>query len=546
MAMTTLRRWRGGGVAALLLGVLLLAVLATANSLPADAEAKATLPADLAKIPSDGLLIVSGRVADLLGSELLQSVRAKTAKIGDELVKEFHERFGLPLEQIERMTLFLLSPLHAEGEPLLFVRTVKPYDLAKVIATIKNAKAKQYKDEMLYVSKDLAIYPLDDRSLVYGKLRDVQGLIDHPQPKTEGNLAAALRLAADKHSLVLGVNIKLFNDKVGDRLPGEVEPFQPLLQALAANLRVDFAADSRAAAVLTFAAEKDAQAAIKPAEAGLTLLCASLDRFLGEARPGESQEWKDFLHVLKQFQESLKAMRIEQKDATLQASMKVKIDAMAAGRTLLEAVRKVREAAGRAQGQNNLRQIALAMHNYTVPMGGRLPAHAIYSKDGKPLLSWRVSILPYIEQQKLYHQFHLNEPWDSEHNKKLLGKMPTIYAHPQDEKTLQEHTTYYQVFVGKGAVFEGKEGLRFPQSITDGTSNTIMIVEASKAVPWTKPEDIPYDPDKPLPKLGLPGVPYFLAALCDGSVRTVSQGISKETLRSVITCNNGDIPGSDW
>jgi hypothetical protein len=551
MAMQTLTRWRGGGIA-LLLGTLLLALLATRNSLPADAEAKvAVLPADLAKIPSDGMLIVSGRVADLWGSELIKPALQKYKKeIEEGPMQEFKSRIGLPPEQIERMTLLILSPPPPPPEePLWFVRTVKPYDLAKVIAAVKNVKPKKYKDEMLYVGdKDWTIYPLDDRSLVYGKLSEVNALIDHPQPKTDGNLASALRLAAGKHSMILGVNVKDFTDSLGNQLPGEVEPFLPLLQARSATLRVDFAADSRAAAVLSFAAEKDAKEAIKPAEAGIVLLRAGLSHIFAEAAKAKDnkESWGHFLRAFKPFQESLKEMRIEQKGAELHASIEAKIDPTSAGLTLADAVQKMREAAARAQGQNNLKQIALAMINYADTMRGQLPAHAIYSKDGKPLLSWRVLILPYLEQQALYNQFHLNEPWDSEHNKKLLAKMPKTYASPLDKKALKEHRTFYQGLHGKGAFFEGKQGIRYPASITDGTSITIMIVEASKAVPWTKPEDIPYDPDKPLPKLGLPGYSYFLASMCDGSVRTISRSITKETLRAAITRDAGDILGPDW
>jgi hypothetical protein len=318
-----------------------LAVLTTENALPADEETKAAaLPADLAKIPSDGALVLSGRVADLWGSELLKSAREKYKKEIDEgAMQEFQERFGLPLEQIERMTLFLLSPPPATSEPLLFVRSVKPYDLAKVVAKVKNVKVKKYKDAMLYIGdKNWTIYPLDNQSLVYGEMREVNVLIDHPQPKTEGNLTDAVRLAAGKHSLVFGVNVKLFMDSIGDRLPGTVEPFLPLLQARSATLSADFAADSHADAVLTFAADKDAKAAIKPAEAGIVLLRAALAGLLAQVNKSEERkepQWKDFLHVFQQFQESLKAMRIEQKGATLRASIEAKIDAAMAGRTLL-------------------------------------------------------------------------------------------------------------------------------------------------------------------------------------------------------------------
>src|SRR5207249_2954876 len=123
--------------------------------------------------------------------------------------------------------------------------------------------------------------------------------------------------------------------------------------------------------------------------------------------------------------------------------------------------------AGRRQGQNNLKQIGLAMHSYHDTYK-HLPMHAIYSKDGKtPLLSWRVAILPYIEQNNLYMQFKLDEPWDSAHNKKLLEMMPKTYQMPNVEGG-QPSTTRYLAFTGKGTVFEGTKGIRI-QDITDGT-----------------------------------------------------------------------------
>src|SRR5947209_1156373 len=123
--------------------------------------------------------------------------------------------------------------------------------------------------------------------------------------------------------------------------------------------------------------------------------------------------------------------------------------------------------------------------------------------------------------------------------------MPKIYASPHDETTSKEHKTLYQGFVGKGAFFEGKRGLTFAD-FTDGTSNTIMVAEATKAVPWSKPEDLPYDAAKPLPKLVRPGTHGFLAAMCDGSVRMIADKISEETLRNAITRNDGNPLGSDF
>jgi hypothetical protein len=541
-------RWRVGGAAGVLLGALLLAVLTTENALPADAEAKAAaLPSDLAKIPSDGYMAVSVRIADPWLGDLLKSMRQKHPKEIEFVLTEFKKYIGLSLEQMERTTMVLLDPISSKGDQLFFLRTVEPYDLAKVLAAHKNMKANKYKDQTFYAAdeKSWAVYPLDNRSLVFAKFNDIRILIDHPQPEREGRLAGALRMAAGKHAMVYAMNVKMFNDAVGDKLPGEVDPFRPLLQAQWNSVVVDLGKKSRVETALYFDSEKDAKAAIKPGQTGLTLLRAGVKS--GIAELGKEKDAKSIVELLERFQEPLKATKIEQQGKTLRAAVSVEIDPDLLGSTFVQTVQQMNASNKRREESLNLRLIAFVMQNYADSNGGRLPAQATYDKNGKPMLSWRVMILPYIEQVDLYNQFHLDEPWDSEHNKKLLAKMPKTYLSPQqDEKSIEEHLTYYQGFVGKGAFFEGKKGLRFPADFPDGTSQTIMIVEASKGVPWTKPEDIPYDADKPLPKLGLPGSTSYLAALCDGSVRTITPKLTERTLRAAITRNDGLPLGPDW
>jgi RNA polymerase sigma factor (sigma-70 family) len=185
----------------------------------------------------------------------------------------------------------------------------------------------------------------------------------------------------------------------------------------------------------------------------------------------------------------------------------------------------------------NLKQIALAMHNYH-DTNAHLPPAAIRDKNGKALLSWRVAILPWIEQDALYRSFHLDEAWDSPHNKELLAQVPPIYA-PVRNKPKDPNATYYQVFVGPGTVFERAKGQRI-NDITDGLSNTLLVVEAGEAVPWTKPADLPYDPEKPLPKLGGLFPDGFHAALCDGSVHFLKKkDYDEKTMRAAITRNDG-------
>src|SRR5260370_3576959 len=162
---------------------------------------------------------------------------------------------------------------------------------------------------------------------------------------------------------------------------------------------------------------------------------------------------------------------------------------------------KIREAAARSQSANNTKQIGLAMHNYN-DTHNSFPAHAIYSKDGKtPLLSWRVAILPYLEQDALYREFKVDEPWDSPHNKKLISKMPVNYK-PGGAGTKEVGKTYYQVVTGPDTVFDGAKKMKL-QDIKDGTSNTLMAIEAKDPVVWSKPEDLkmPKDKDK-IPAVG--------------------------------------------
>ena len=210
---------------------------------------------------------------------------------------------------------------------------------------------------------------------------------------------------------------------------------------------------------------------------------------------------------------------------------------------LLPAVQAAREAARRAQCTYNLKLIALALHNYHDVSGG-LPAAAILGKDGKPLLSWRVAILPYVEQQDLYNQFHLDEPWDSPHNKALIAKMPSVYSCPSRNRP-ESGTTTYKVFVGGGAAFDPAKGVGFA-AFSDGLSNTLAVVESKTAVVWTKPDDIPFDPKAP-PSLLDAGSPHpggFNALMSDGSVRFLKT-INPKVFRDLITRSGGEIIPAD-
>jgi hypothetical protein len=212
---------------------------------------------------------------------------------------------------------------------------------------------------------------------------------------------------------------------------------------------------------------------------------------------------------------------------------------------LLPAVQSAREAARLAGATNNLKQVILAMHMYaSADPHGRLPAQAICDPDGKPLLSWRVAILPFLDEVELFKKFRLDEPWDSEHNRALIPLMPACLADPgATPEQVREGLTTLQVFTGADTAFRKPyEPARFG-SILDGTSKTLAVVEVTpdNAVPWTKPEDHPFDSTRPIAGVGNPrragGV--FFGGFFDGSVRTFTPDIEQDVFKAAVTTAGG-------
>jgi prepilin-type processing-associated H-X9-DG protein len=210
--------------------------------------------------------------------------------------------------------------------------------------------------------------------------------------------------------------------------------------------------------------------------------------------------------------------------------------------------RSAAEAPMRAAARNDLMQIMLALHSFHDTNNG-LPA-GFADKTGKPGLSWRVAVLPFLEQPGLFQQFKLDEPWDSEHNKALIGKMPAVFAPP---RTSTNGYTFYRGFSGPNTWLPPLQqsarpgqallGVRLT-NITDGTSNTILVAEAYEPVIWTKPEEVAFDPNNP-PKLGGVFSSGFNVGMADGSVRFLRNGISPKTLAAAIGINDGNIVNLD-
>jgi prepilin-type processing-associated H-X9-DG protein len=211
---------------------------------------------------------------------------------------------------------------------------------------------------------------------------------------------------------------------------------------------------------------------------------------------------------------------------------------------LLPAVQASREAARRASCANNLRQIGLALHTYQASYGCFPPAY-IPDANGRPMHSWRVLILPYLEQQALYDQYRFDEPWDGPHNRALVARMPSIYRCPSDTGSDPSETSYLMI-VGPDTISDGPtaHGLG---DFSDGMSTTIAVIEAAdRGVNWMEPQDLPVEIvergiDRPKGR-GLhsdhPG--GVNAAFADGSVRFLSRGTDPDDLKAMSTIDGGE------
>jgi predicted Zn finger-like uncharacterized protein len=220
----------------------------------------------------------------------------------------------------------------------------------------------------------------------------------------------------------------------------------------------------------------------------------------------------------------------------------------APGALVLPALINVRGAAGKNATANNLKQIALGMHFYHDANNRIPPAPGVdLLNTGQPKLSWRVALLPHVEQGQLFNRFDQKQAWDQPPNNPLLQQRPMVYGTPINEPP-DPTTTFFQVCTGPNTLFpDVKTPVRMTQ-ITDGTSNTIFALQAqSGAVPWSKPADIVMTPaGQPLPAQ-LQGKGTMLVSMCDGSVRFVNLGkLSEETLRRAIDPKDGQPLGADW
>jgi hypothetical protein len=192
----------------------------------------------------------------------------------------------------------------------------------------------------------------------------------------------------------------------------------------------------------------------------------------------------------------------------------------------------------KTESANNLKELGLAMHLYHDYHGHFPPAvlrDPALGDRGQPY-SWRVALLPFLGEDALYSQYRRDEPWDSPANKAVLARMPRVFALPGSMRAAGG-LTHYQLLVGPGTAFERPDLKSRLIDFPRGADQTILAVEAAVPVPWTKPEDLPYDPDGPLPKVGGLVGNGFHALFADASVRWFEAEEQENALRKLVPRN---------
>ncbi len=506
-------------------------------------------PERFGDIPSDSIAVASIDLAALRDKPEMKLVPWEIADVA------CREQLGFSLSNVESIdvTLGMPSPMPEFGCSIRFANAADIGDLSDEMATPVEVAPK---DESLRF-RDLLEYPMirvaqrDERRVLVGTQGTLRRMLS--QRIQAGGPTVAL-VQSSSAPIRLAFNFS----KVRDLVSGFYEQSEPTIPepmredianiiALTENVMIEVQRTSDEGLRISFGTSSEPNAAelmscmdrlraegAKIARENLDVQL-ELDESLSDAMREAITSYSDRVQG---FVETEKLWSVEGDRVQLHMENSIMANYSTIGvltGLLLPAVQAAREAARRTASMNNMRQIVLSLFNYE-SANRKFPGRAVRNEDGEPLLSWRVMILPYLEENELFHEFRLDEPWDSEHNIQLLDRMPAIFLDPRQE-TPPGHTVFLAPY-GENSGWPD-ESFRISQ-ITDGTSNTISVVEAAAhlAVPWTKPDDLDVDQFQ-----GDSWMPEGLGAnvsMFDGSVRFLSRAIDFEVLRALFTMQGGE------
>jgi hypothetical protein len=498
-------------------------------------------------VPSDAMAVVVVRVQKIMESKLLEPV------FKEEMIAQQIKQAPFDQRQIEQG---VIAAVPGKGEQIVgegtsgvvVIRFTEPTDGKDFISKFApsgrvNFEQRKHEGKTYYAAQSVTfLFQPDAKTVVLASQEEtIKGMISGATGK--GPIAEKLKAAGTEDDVVAVVLLEPLRDlikKAQAGIPPQAKATPAVAELIAlpdqiksVTLTVNLSSPTLAKLALECLSAESSQKVndtlIKALEGVKPL--AGMAVMMARTSPDTPQAAKDAMDVGLRFLQGIKlAPAGDQVVVTVAKPKGLEKFVATVPQMIAEARGQAQDAARRAMRLNNLKQIALAML-MNENMNNCFPSN-ICDKQGKPLLSWRVAILPYLEEKALYDQFRLDEPWDSPNNKKLLDRMPAIY---QGQRAEKDGKTTVMVFAGKNTPFE--EGKKTAvRDLINGATNTIMAVEAGpdKAVPWTKPEDLPFDTNDPKAALGNVSPQGFLAVMFDCSQKTFLSGVSAETLRRMI------------
>lgn len=575
------------------------------------------------------------RFADIWESPGLAFYRKLLASLGEEEFAAIDAKFVPSPRQFETLTVIMPSVKirnampegKPTGESFLFVGTTKkPIEQADIMKSLGfegRIKSHQGTNYIFEESHWAGMLLLDPTTLVVGAEDSILRLIEQrAKPTGKSQLAKLFAREASKHTATLAVNpAVLTTPEIMKELP---DSLKPLLKASVAWAALDMKQLTMLSTTIDFATPEQTKEGEQAVSALRKLAHDLIEKGKKEIAKNESEATTrpvmGFLDLpahfnpilgkaaLKYLEASLKNLQIETNGTTVRTSLNLSEFFPAnADALLIMAFAGLNQFGGRyymsGRGgdreeipyyiNDQFKRISAALEAYHKDKGNYPPA-AIYSKDGQPLLSWRVLILPYMEQrpgdlridsegyerpipapnpnippgppqaaqtfEDLYKKFKLDEPWDSQHNKQLIERMPRPFRIDftmNNWRSRSEWKTGMQVFQGPDTLFPGKNGVSKGQ-VRDGVDGTVAVIfrdDPASSVAWTKPMDIPFAADKRLPKLisAMPEgqqrddgpyssskPPGLFVILADGKARRLPADFDEKDLKALITIAGGE------
>ena len=520
-------------------------------------EAIAAVPDLLAYVPADADLVAVIEARALLTDPALAPVVA-AMETDDAPAAGLKQYFGLEFAEIERVAFHVRSfapTPDGTALPVWVIRTAGPApDLPPMAPPTDAGNAVSL------------VVKADARTLVYSVFGPTDAMTaPAAEPFPTARLIPVVRRAGEPAGAVMFLNVAavrpvlspVLNDPPADPATTmALALFRPLLEntdAVAGALGLTDGGALELTVTADSPTERAAASVGATTRAGVTLLGNMLEN-VALPTGGDAAERAAVATGIGVARGTVKSAAVTTDGTRTTLTATADRSAPLLASLLLPAIRQAREAARRAQSQNNLKQLALALHTYH-SIHRSFPPRVVVENSVKH--SWRVELLPYLDEAALYAEYDKTQPWDSEANQKVLAKMPEVFRHPADDRG-EPFTSYFAVAATNPGVGVNRgptawnpdpgEAFRIA-GVRDGTVNTLLVVEARQPIPWTKPEDLSYDAALPADQpawrapLGLGGFSAggFQAAFVDGSVHFITDSVDGGVLRSLFTRQGGEV-----